>query len=133
MATRGRLLLEYDSKSDRVWLTWCKGTEQQRGPKVTEALSVAAKNGALLCQLAVGEDFPPASTPGEPPHRRTGEGQKSVRYGSRRATSQAWVGSSMRDFNYMAFHDEHERPWLLDTLTANRQRLERDVAAHLGV
>lgn len=133
MPNRGRLHLDYDEKTARVWLTWCRGTDQQRGPKVTEALAVAAKNGALLCQLAVGEDFPPASDPGEPPHRRTGEGQKSIRHGARRSTSQAWVGSAMTGFDYMAHHDQRGRPWLFDTLIAHRERLERDIAAHLGV
>jgi hypothetical protein len=133
MPRSGRLRLDYDEKSRRVWLTWCLGAEHQQGDKVTEALAVAAKNGALLCQLAVGEAYPPASESGEPPHRRTGTGQASIRYGARRATSQAWVGSAMRDFDYMAFHDQEGRPWLLDTLTAHRARLERDVEAHLAI
>jgi hypothetical protein len=133
MAEHARLRLEYEETTRRVWLTWCKGTEQQRGPKVTEALGVAAKNGALLCQLAVGEEYPPASELGEPPHRRTGAGQAAIRHGTRRATSQAWVGTAIRDFDYMAYHDQHERPWLMDTLRAHRARLERDVEAHLGI
>ncbi|MEX2185596.1 MAG: hypothetical protein WD875_02335 [Pirellulales bacterium] len=133
MPNKGRLLLEYDDRLNRVWLTWCKGTDQQRGPKVTEALGVAAKNGAVLCQLAVGEDYPPASKPGEPPHRRSGEGQRSIRHGSQRSTSQGWVDSASGDFDYMAYHDQHGRPWLLDTLTAHRARLQRDVDAHLGI
>lgn len=133
MPERPRLVLEYDDRLNRVWLTWCKGTKQQQGKKITEALAVAAKNGALLCQLAVGEDYPPASQLGEPPHRRTGEGQRSIRHGSQRSTSQGWVDSAPSDFDHMAYHDQHGRPWLLDTLTAHRTRLERDVEAHLGV
>lgn len=133
MPSSGRLRLEYDPKSHRVWLTWCIGTEHQQGDKVTEALAVAAKNGALLCQLAVGEEYPPAAEEGEPPHRRTGTGQDSIRFGTRRSTSQAWVGSTMIGFDYMAHHDQSERPWLLDTLTAHRARLERDVEAHLAI
>lgn len=133
MPSSGRLRLDYDEESHRVWLTWCIGTEHQQGDKVTEALAIAAKNGALLCQLAVGEDYPPASEIGEPPHRRTGSGQDSIRFGTRRSTSQAWVGSTMFYFDYMAYHDQSERPWLLDTLTVHRARLERDVEAHLAI
>lgn len=133
MAERARLLFEYDANNARVWLTWCAGTSHQKGAKVTEALTLAAKNGAALCQLAVGEPFPPASDEGEPPHKRTGAGQAGIRYGARAATSQAWVGTRLEDFDYMAHHDQHGRAWLLTTLSAHHARLERDVATHLGV
>ncbi len=116
----------------RVLLIWAASDFDSTREQILAALSVAAKNGALLCRNAVSEPFPPPSAPGTPPHRRTGGGRASIRWGIDREECVAWVGSAMFDFDYMCWHDQHGRPWLLDTLQRHHERLQRDVASRLG-
>lgn len=67
--------------------------------------------------------YPPASDPGESPRRRSGDGYRSTfahaepvfglptaRCGT---AGERLTAQGRKDFNYMAHHETHLRPWLL--------------------
>jgi hypothetical protein len=129
----GCLVLEEDQRRRRVWLYWCDEQGQARGPRVVQALEVGARLGVQFCKQAVSDPFPPPSQLGDSPHLRTGGGRDSIRHGVESQHSRTWVGTQMIDrFNHMAWHDQHGRPWLLETLERHHAQIEQAVAAHLG-
>lgn len=131
MGSAGTLYFAPEPKKCRVLLLWATSNTDSTREQILSALAVAAKNGSLFCRHAVSEPFPPPSDPGTPPHLRTGAGRDSIIWGIDRDNCVAWVGSAMFDFDYMCWHDQNGRPWLLDTLQRHHDRLQRDVASRL--
>ena len=96
--------------------------------------AVEAGAGSLyeFAQDRVNTLYPPSSAPGEAPHRRSGDGRRSIFFEAQRApeglggpearcgtTSERLIEQGREDFNYMAHHETHGRPWLLPSLVDN--------------
>lgn len=94
----------------------------------------AAAELADIAQDRLNTGYPPSSVPGESPHRRSGDGRRSVFSQALTGdTPEARTGTSSErleeqgrgDFNYMAHWELHGRPWLLPSLDENVTRIGR--------
>ena len=105
------------------------------------ALNRGASALTKFCRAAVARQYPPASSPGEPPARRTGWGQKHIRWTRAIGTKQgARVGIDISEvspkYRKTAFYmillelgtrTIAARPWLVATLLARRPEIARAV------
>lgn len=93
-----------------------------------DGLREAAYSLFALSRDQVNTLYPPASKVGEPPRRRSGSGFRSIfaqaemingrPYARTGTSSERLVEQQRGDFNYMAYHETHKRPWLLPALTS---------------
>lgn len=106
------------------------------------AVQAGAGKAYEFAQENVNTLYPPASNPGESPHRRSGDGRRSIFFEAvhapeglggpeaRCGTSSEKLQEQGRDeFNYMAYHETHGRPWLLPALTEHQPEIGAEMEA----
>lgn len=108
-------------RGDELQKRWREGAQA--------AVNAVSKEAVHLCQEAVSTPYPPASTPGEPPHKRTGEGQAGI-IAVTRPTSQVpeaylTVRRSAKHMLYLEVGTRFvaARPWLKPTLIRYHRHL----------
>lgn len=94
-----------------------------------KAIDAVTKEAVKLCREAVGEPYPPASLPGEPPHKRTGEGQRGIivvpNPNSPIPQADLTVSRKAVHMIYLEYGTRliRPRPWLKPTLIRNHKHL----------
>lgn len=114
-----------------VRITW-------RGPQLTaqlkaavqEALDESIQRVVAEAKELVSEPYPPASSPGNPPHKRTGRGQEAIGWTSLPRKLEAYLTVALEGF-HMVFLDlgtRHiaPRPWVRPAFQRS-QKAARDV------
>lgn len=103
--------------------------------KFLDAIGQGLEDAAYVLQevaqdrLNVG--YPPSSKIGESPHRRSGDGRRSVFVDSKREKGLpiARCGTTSqrlkKKFNYMAYWEENGRPWLIPALESGWGRISK--------
>jgi hypothetical protein len=78
---------------------------------------------------SLGQPFPPSSSPGQPPHRRTGRLRASVAYEVDGMTGR--VGTNVQYGRWLELGTSRvdARPWLRPALMSSRQKIERILGA----
>ena len=112
----------------RARLVW-KGPQftAQLKEAVQEGMEKSARKLRDLCRDAVSKPYPPASTPGEPPHLRTGTGRSSIMHADspRKQESYVFVTDEGRHMIFLENGTARiaPRPWLKPTFAKNKKRL----------
>jgi len=77
---------------------------------------------------------PPASSPGEPPHREHGALMQSIQWEVDKKEMTARVGSNLKYAKYLELgtKDMGARPFLLPTFTAERNTIARILTTRMG-
>jgi len=98
------------------------------------ALQKGMRKVVQLAKNDVRTPFPPASRPGEPPHKRTGLGQSSITYQTKKNRGK-WEGRLViREQGIHMLYLElgtrtiKRRPWMLSPIRRNRKLLGRIMA-----
>ncbi len=92
------------------------------------ALHAIAQRLVELCRVEVSDDYPPASDPWTPPHKRTGIGQRSIvtRIDPTTTSAALVVLSRAKYMLYLELgtHRILPRPWLRPTIIRHHRELE---------